>query len=77
MQIARSKGPFISYIALPHPLPETFQNELRERAQRVQDAGEDKEKRNRAEEILFDYEDTLRTMIGIKVSRREFLPVSR
>ena len=77
MQIARPKGPFILYIALPHPLPETFQNELRERAQRVQDAGEDKEKRNRAEEILFDYEDTLRTMIGIKVSRREFLPVSR
>ena len=77
MKIARPKGPFISYIALPHPLPETFQNELRERAQRVQDAGDDKEKRDRAVEILFDYEDTLRAMIGVKVSRREFLPVSK
>ena len=37
-----------------------------ERAQRVQDAGDDKEKRDRAVEILFDYEDTLRAMIGVK-----------
>ena len=77
MKIARPKGPFISYVALPHPLPETFQKEVMERAQRVQDAGDDKEKRDRAVEILFDYEDTLRAMIGVKVSRREFLPVSK
>ena len=77
MKIARPKGPFISYVALPHPLQDVVKNELRNCYLRIKSAGDDKEKRDRAVEILFDYEDTLRAMIGVKVSRREFLPVSR
>ena len=77
MKIARPKGPFISYVALRYPLQDVVQNELRNCYLRIKSAGEDKEKRDRAVEILFDYEDTLRAMIGVKVSRREFLPVSK
>ena len=68
-------GPFMSFQALPHPLPENVQARLKALSLAAHDSGEDGH--GPAFEALDAFLRNARDVLGVEHMRREFLPNRR
>ena len=68
-------GPFMSFQAIPYPLPETVQERLKELSIASHDSGED---HNGPTFLALDqFLGHVRDVLGVEHLRREFLPKRR
>lgn len=67
-------GPFMSFHALPHPLPESVQARLKMLSVAAHDAGEHN---GPVFEVFDAYLSKVRDVLGVEHLRREFLPNRR
>ena len=65
-------GPFMSFQAIPHPLPESVQYRLKALSIAAHDSGEDHN--GPAFQALNQFLGNVRDVLGVEHLRREFLP---
>ena len=65
-------GPFMSFQAIPHPLPETVQSRMKALSIAAHDSGEDHN--GPTFQALDQFLGHIRDVLGVEHLRREFLP---